>query len=153
MRRVIFLDTGPLGLATNPLANPQSIACANWLVSCLNAGNRVCLPEICDYELRRELLRANKARGLARLNELRRHIDYVPITSEMMLKAAEFWAEARQKGKPTAPKEALDADAILAAQATLAATPDEELVVATTNVGHLSLFVSAKCWDEITTAH
>lgn len=150
MSLVIFLDSSPLALVTNPnKANAQATACTKWLIACLDAGARVCVPEICDYELRRELLRAKKAEGLARLDQLKQEIEYVPVTSPMMLRAAEFWARARQMGKPTASKEALDIDVILAAQATLSAKASEELVVATTNVGHLILFVDAKPWEKI----
>jgi hypothetical protein len=67
----------------------------------------------------------------------------------MMIKAAEFWATARNAGKPTAPKEALDADVILAAQATLSSRPGEILIIATTNVGHLVRFAAAKHWQDI----
>lgn len=150
MSLVIFLDSSPLALVTHPSkANAQATACTKWLIACLDAGARVCVPEICDYELRRELLRAKKGEGLARLDQLKREVEYVPVTSAMMLLAAEFWARARQMGKPTASNESLDIDVILAAQATLSARADEELVVATTNVGHLTLFVDAKPWEKI----
>ena len=48
--------------------------------------------------------------------------------------------------------EALDGDAILAAQAVTAAQPGDRVIVATTNVGHLNRFpgVEAKPWDYIT---
>ena len=151
MNTVIFLDTGPLGLVTNPnKANPDAIACTEWLSGCLRAGTRVCVPEICDYELRRELVRANKTAGLARLDQFKERVEYVPLTTPMMLKAAEFWAKARNSHQPTASKEALDGDAILAAQAALSVQIGEEVVIATNNVGHLALFASAKHWNEIT---
>ena len=153
MNIVIFLDSGPLGLVTNPnKANTDAKACAEWLISCLNAGARVCVPEICDYEVRRELVRARKTNGLARLDQLKQKIEYVPLTTPMMLKAAEFWAAARNSHQPTAPREALDGDVILAAQAALSAQIGEEVVIATTNVGHLAMFASAKRWNEITGA-
>lgn len=69
---------------------------------------------------------------------------YAPLTTEVMLKAAELWAEARRRGQPTADPKELDGDVILAAQALQAGA-----VVATDNVGHLSLFVEAKSWREI----
>ncbi|MEO8007062.1 MAG: nucleic acid-binding protein [Betaproteobacteria bacterium] len=112
----------------------------------------MCLPEICDYEVRRELIRASKTKGLARLDQLKGEIDYIPITTAMMLKAAEFWATARNQGTPTAPKDALDADVILAAQAALSAHEDEVVVIATTNVGHLAQFADSRNWRDIAPA-
>jgi hypothetical protein len=53
------------------------------------------VPEIADYEVRRELLRANKVRGIARLDLLKNSIGYLPLTTPIMLKAAELWAQAR----------------------------------------------------------
>jgi predicted nucleic acid-binding protein len=104
------------------------------------------LPEIADYEVRRELLRAGKVAGIRRLDQLKATIAYRPITTEVMLKAAEFWAEARRRGRPTADPKALDGDVILAAQATLVADEGNEVIIATTNVGHLSQFVDAREW-------
>ena len=100
--------------------------------------------QIADYEVRRELLRAGKTRGLARLDLLKNTLDYLPLTTAVMLKAAELWAQARNQGTPTADAKALDCDVILAAQALT-----ENGIVATENVGHLSLFVEAKDWRDI----
>jgi hypothetical protein len=55
----------------------------------------VIVPEIADYEVRRELLRAKKERGLARLDALASRLKYLPITTAAMRQAAVFWAEAR----------------------------------------------------------
>ena len=66
-----------------------------------------------------------------------------------MLKASELWAEARNRGKPTARSEALDGDVILAAQALLVAEAGNEVIVATTNVKHLSQFIDAREWRKI----
>jgi len=121
--RVIVLDTGPLGILTNPRQTPDVVACTAWLRSMLAAGARVVLPEIADYELRRELLRAGKQNGLRRLDTAGRTLDYVPLTTAAMRRAAELWAELRRQGLPTADARALDADAILAAQALLTVAP------------------------------
>jgi hypothetical protein len=68
----------------------------------------------------------------------------------MMLKASEFWANVRQKGKPTAPDLSLDGDVILVAQTfILEQNLDEKVVIATTNIKHLSLFVDAREWKNI----
>lgn len=74
------------------------------------------VPEIADHEVRRELLRAKRTKGVKRLDELKSRIGYLTITTDAMLRAAEFWAQARQMGYPTADDKALDADVILAAQ-------------------------------------
>ena len=66
-----------------------------------------------------------------------------------MLKASQLWAEARNRGKLTANPEALDGDVILAAQALLVAEAGNEVIVATTNVKHLSQFVDAREWHKI----
>jgi predicted nucleic acid-binding protein len=109
----------------------------------------VVLPEIIDYEVRRELLRANKLNSIRRLNALKSELTYLPITTEVMLKAAEMWAQVRQQGKPTADNQALDGDVILAAQALLLARQEFPYVIATSNTKHLLLFAEAKNWQEI----
>ncbi len=148
MNGVVLLDAGPLGLVTNPRRSPQSVACARWLGKASAAGARIVVPEIADYEVRRELLRAKKARGLAYLDALIGKVSYLPITTEAMRRAAEFWAQTRQHGRPTASDKAIDADMILAAQAITMG--ERALVVATTNVGHLAHFVRAALWIDIT---
>lgn len=85
MSRIIFLDAGPLGIVTNPRPSPPSLACAQWLQSLIAAGQRVIIPEIADYEVRRELLRA----GRVRLDQLSTFAEYLPLTTEAMRRAAE----------------------------------------------------------------
>ena len=106
------------------------------------------IPEIADYEVRRELLRARKTAGIERLDALAGLLEYLPITTAAMRQAAAFWATARQQGQPTAGDKAIDGDMILAAQGmTLGAVG---FVIATTNVDHLSRFVIAKLWQAVT---
>ena len=52
---------------------------------------------------------------------------------------------------PTADPQALDADCILVAQAAPLGDPSDDIVIATTNVGHLGRFlrVVAESWDKI----
>ncbi len=161
MPTTILLDAGPLGLVTNPKASSAALACNLWLEQLLAKDIWVVIPEIADYEVRRELLRANKSRGLQRLHALQQALSYAPISTEIMRMAADMWAYARQQGKPTAEPAALDADVILAATAqhiqNVVAITNREVgvldvppvIVATTNVGHLSRFVDARRWEEI----
>jgi hypothetical protein len=148
MTKFVLLDSGPLGAVTHPRANSnQDIK--DWLQGLLLAGCTVMVPEIADYELRRELVRANKIRSVVRLDALKRLTGYMPLDTDMMVKAADFWAQARRGGFPTASDESLDADVILSAQATTVGGPNDDVVIATTNVGHLSRFVSARHWRDI----
>ena len=147
MTRVVLLDSGPLGLVTNPKPSPVSIACAVWLQSLAGAQWRLILPEIADYEIRRELLRAGKTAGVAQLDALSGLLEYLPITTAAMRQAASLWAAARQHGRPTAGDRTIDADMILAAQAITLGAAD--IVIATTNIGHLSRFVTAELWQNI----
>ena len=133
---VVVLDTGPLGLVSNPKATPDNEACRQWLETLVAQGRRVLVPEIADYEVRRELLRSSKKAGIARLNRIQAALEYVPITTEAMLLAADLWAQMRQQEQPTADIHALDGDVILAAQALTLGLPASEIVIVTVNVGH-----------------
>jgi predicted nucleic acid-binding protein len=149
MSRLIVLDAGPVGLLTRSPRVLEAQQCADWMHALLAAGVRVAVPEIADYEVRRELLRLRANAALRRLDLLGERLEYVPLTTDAMQRAAELWAQMRQQGQPTADPHALDADVILAAQAQLAAAPDDLIVVATTNVSHLSRMIPARHWHEI----
>jgi predicted nucleic acid-binding protein len=143
----VLLDSGPLGLVTNPQQSPQGTACSEWLRSLLARGARIIVPEIADYEVRRELWRANKARGIQRLDQLGQLLEYLPLTTAAIRQAARFWARARQQGQPTAGDKTIDGDMILAGQAATLDTDD--LVIATTNVGHLGRYAPADLWQNV----
>ncbi|MBF2008878.1 MAG: nuclease [Chlorogloeopsis fritschii C42_A2020_084] len=134
-------------MVTNFKRSLQSTACAQWLQTLISGDHRIIVPEIADYEVRRELLRANRVKGIARLDTLIEFLEYLPITTATMRQAAIFWAQARQQGKPTADDKAIDGDMILAAQAVTLCVSN--VVIATTNVGHLSRFVPADLWQNI----
>ena len=150
MTFIVLLDAGPTGLVTNPRESDETRAATLWLRSVTAHGGCVVLPEIADYEVRRELIRANRRTGIRRLDALKATVEYLPITTDAILLAAEFWATARNRGRPSAPDQSLDADVILADQAAtfVAAAPDR-VVVATTNLRHLELFVDARHWRDI----
>ena len=52
MKRSIFLDSGVIGLITNPNLSAEGINCAKWLLSHIDKGNQIIIPEIVDYEVR-----------------------------------------------------------------------------------------------------
>jgi predicted nucleic acid-binding protein len=120
-----------------------------WLAMLVAAGVEVLIPEVADYEVRRELLRTGGRRGIERLDLLKMSLGFVPITSDAMLSAAAFWADARRRGRPTASDQSLDADAILAGQA--ATLNRSEVIVASSNPKHIARFVPAQRWQDIPT--
>ena len=146
MTDIVVLDTGVLGRLTHPRPSREL---RDWLRALLDGGRQVRVPEIADYELRRELIRAGLSDSVERLEMLEAAIGYLPLTTDAMRTAAEFWARARRHGKPMAADPALDADVILAAQAAVLARKGRLVTIATDNVAHLSLFADARLWNEI----
>jgi predicted nucleic acid-binding protein len=112
---------------------------------------RFIVPEVVDYELRRELLRLGNVRALSQLDAfiLAEHDRYLALTTRAMRLAAELWARSRRQGMPTADPHALDIDVLLSAQILSHSVARSDFVVATSNVAHLSLFVPAKSWNLI----
>lgn len=136
-----MLDSTPLGKLAHPTPRAEI---KNWLDQLLAADYRVIVPETADYEVRRSFLLAHLPRSIARLDMLGQALIYLPLTTQVMRKAAELWADARRIGRPTAGRKEIDADVILAAQALEAGA-----TVATENLGHITRYVAAKNWRDI----
>ncbi|MBV8127146.1 MAG: hypothetical protein JO114_05700 [Planctomycetaceae bacterium] len=105
--RLVFLDSGPLGMLTNPRGRPKSDQCRQWVKDLAAAGVRVrvFVPEIADYEVRRKLIHIQAIAGIRRLDQVKATLDYAPITTDVMLRAAELWAARR--GVPGCQRRAL----------------------------------------------
>jgi predicted nucleic acid-binding protein len=149
--RFLILDSGPLGLLTHPQRTAEVLAIIEWASRCILSGTRIMVPSIVYYEMKRELLRAKKTFGIARLDAFVNAAPgrYLPLSDETLRLAAELWAQARQAGRPTAEPKALDIDVILAAQALSFGPAPSDVVVATSNAKHLSQFITAQNWSEI----
>ena len=148
--RIVFLDSGPLGLLANARGKPQADRCRQWIKDLSEAGVRIFVPEIADYEVRRKLIHIGATAGIRRLDQIKATLDYAPITTDVMIRAAKLWADLRRAGTPTAAPGSLDGDCILGAQALLSVGQGDVMTVATMNVGHLSRFVDARLWESIT---
>jgi hypothetical protein len=81
------LDAGVLGQASHHRRNQ---AFAQWFTAILATDTTVFVSEIADYGIRRELIRADRPVGLARLNALKTTLPYIPLTTVIMLRAAEL---------------------------------------------------------------
>jgi predicted nucleic acid-binding protein len=150
---LVLLDSKPLGMATNPAASPETDKCNEWLEELLQRNVRVRVPEIIDYELRRELIRLGKTGSISLLDNLAANIGYLKINTETFLIAAALWAKLRNEGKGTAGPSRLDIDCILAAQAIKISAEHEEIIIATIDVDDLSRYntatVKAMLWSDV----
>ncbi len=152
---IIFIDTGVLGLLSSPNKREEVINSQEWLYYLLSRGVNVVSSDICDYEVRRgtfltikEKLKQQSQEKLEALHDL---INFLPVSSIILKQSAELWAKTRQLGLPTAEVENIDIDVIIGATCQLLEEeyPGQRLIVATTNVKHLSRFVEAQNWFNI----
>lgn len=156
MARAILLDTFPLSSTAKSEPRrgvPATMldSCRSWIKECIRTGNRIIVPAITYYEVLRELERLNASTQIARLKSFCHSVEdrFLSITDTHLEQAAKLWAHARNLGTPTASPEAIDSDVILAAQVLSLGLREADYVVATTNVAHLSLFVSCEHWTKI----
>lgn len=148
---IVLLDSTPLGLLTHPANDREPLECKSWVKRLVSGGIQVAIPQIIDYESRRELIRAKKAKSVQQLDIAKQALPVAPINERVTIKAAQLWAWARNTGQQTAHDENIDIDVILAAQAiTLAEQEQDYVVIATGNVAHLSRYTPAMLWREIT---
>jgi len=152
LARIIFLDAGPLGLACNELGNGEPLAIWNWIWNEVDGGSKIVIPEITDYEVRRNLLCERFSASLARLDDLSKSLcTYLPITTPSIRQAAELWAQARRGGDRTSGEQSIDGDVILAAQTLTYCSNADDWWVATSNEKHLSRYLGdrARSWRQI----
>ena len=152
---IVFLDTGILSKLSSINETQEFQNCQDWLYGLLARSIYVVSSDICDYEVRRGLILTSitktKRQGLSKLDLLHQIIDFLPVSQDVLTKAAQLWAETRRKGQPTAELKNIDVDVIIGATSQLlqAEYPGQFLVVATTNVKHISRFTAAKIWQDI----
>jgi hypothetical protein len=87
---VVFIDSGPLGLLTNPKLPPATVSILRWARSIRGKGHRFVVPAIADYEVRRELERAGKVAGIAELNTWTP--EYLALSDTALRLASKLWA-------------------------------------------------------------
>lgn len=150
----ILLDTGPLGLVTAPVGHTDGDSCKQWYATLEAIGSRFYVPQIADYELRRELIRSHKTESVAMLNTFNKaEADrYLCLTADQIHLAAQFWARLRNEHRAGTDDKSLDADLLIAAQAEELLNSDpflDDVIVATTNPKHLKSVTRAELWSDI----
>lgn len=162
---LIALDSGPLGDLINPNNPPPTQAIRVWMRNHLSNGDEFLLPEIADYEVRRnEILEvligpfgpSQSSAAINLLDQLKASITYLPLSTESMLQAAHLWADQRKGHGPghasRSPK--LDGDVILTAQCMEESrTRNEPIIIATMNLRDFLFIptptVTADEWNNI----
>ncbi len=146
----LLLDTNILTRLCHP-RKELNFSINEWLEKLLGSDHfAVVIPEIADYEARRGLMHVAlksgqpTTRSLLRLDLLTQTLEYLPLNTATMRRAAGLWAESRFRGWPTAGRTALDGDVLLAAQAL-----EVSGVVVTENTRHLARFVESRLWRDV----
>lgn len=147
----VFLDTNVPGLVTQRKGrNPNADAAIAWQDKLQDDhGILAFVPEIADYESRREFLRSGNADAISRLDAYANLVPgrYLPLNTPAVREAAVLRAQTRNAGTPTANRDALDGDALIAAQVfDWCATNRVALTsvaVATGNVSDMTRFADA----------
>jgi hypothetical protein len=102
---IILIDSGVLGQLCRPSLDRETLALKGWFDRALIRSN-VVSSKICDYEVRRGLLLAQKqglvAAGIPILDDLYQLIDFLSVGDQILDLAADIWATARSSGQPTA---------------------------------------------------
>lgn len=155
MSSLVLLDTGPLGMFTNPSANAKNKECRRRVEELLAAGSKVFAPAIAVYETRRKLVHLQltqpATKRLTRFDAGLALLDPLPITDEVMRRASEIWGESRANGINTDDPKTLGGDVILVAQArVLEADTGGNVEIATVDRADLKrLFPNIRLWDDL----
>jgi hypothetical protein len=156
---IVFLDTNILGLISNANTSFEECQqCEKWFITLSIRGVRFVTSDICDYEVRRGLIsssiRSGKpSPGINLLNSLKTDgfLEFLPVSTEVLDLAANLWAKASVDGQTTRDDKNIDVDIIISAQYQILKEryPGQRVVVATTNLKHLSRFCDAARWQDI----
>ena len=89
----IVLDTTPLGLLSQKKGVPEADACRAWADGLDQFGCLFFVPEIADYELRREFIRQGNIGAVRRLDLFKAAVtgEYLPLTTPAVRLAADLW--------------------------------------------------------------
>jgi hypothetical protein len=156
---IVFLDSNILGLISNSnVSFDECQQCDRWFTTLSVRGVRFVTSDICDYEVRRGLIssfiRSGKlASGINILNSLKTDgiLEFLPVSTESLDLAANLWARASNEGLTTRDDKNIDVDIIISAQYQIlkADYSGQRVIVATTNLKHLSRFCDAARWQDI----
>jgi hypothetical protein len=156
---IVFLDTNILGLICNKnISFDECQQCKKWFDTLFLRGVRIVTSDLCHYEVMRGLIgssiRSNEAApGIKSLELLKVNgfLEFLPVSTEALDLAANLWARAFTSGQTTRDEKDIDIDIIISAQYQLLRDefPGQQVIMATTNLKHLSIFCDAANWRDI----
>ncbi|MEG4320060.1 MULTISPECIES: hypothetical protein [unclassified Microcoleus] len=157
---IVILDSNILALLVVPIDDKLSedeklgkeiYQCTEWFYRLLSKGAYVTSSDLCDYEIRRELIRI-KSKSVQELDKLRDLIEFRKVTFAVLEKAAELWAEARTMSQSNKVKDNIDVDCILAAHWFLLKEeyPARQVIIATKNIKDFQGVTDCSIWQNIT---
>jgi hypothetical protein len=156
---IVFLDTNILGLICNKnISFDECQQCKKWFDTLFLRGVRIVTSDLCHYEVMRGLIgasiRSNEAApGIKSLELLKvdGFLEFLPVSTEALDLAANLWAKAFTSGQTTRDEKDIDIDIIISAQYQLLRDefPGQQVIMATTNLKHLSIFCDAANWRDI----
>lgn len=153
MNRVGLIDSGPLGDIIKPHPSADVVRWVHFVKE-----NKIALrvPEIIDYELRRELIlqglkgNSDSYKSIGNLNKYRRTKRFIPLEPSVTLTdACDIWANLRNNNQGTADIKNIDVDVILVTQALSMKKDFEEIIVITGNLSDIRRFchLGIRVWD------
>jgi predicted nucleic acid-binding protein len=156
---IVFLDTNILGLVCNKNTSfDESQQCKKWFDTLFLRGVRIVTSDLCNYEVMRGLKTSSirsrlVAPGIKSLESLKSDgfLEFLPVATEALDLAADLWARASTSGQTTRDEKDIDIDIIISAQYQLLRDefPGQRVIMATTNLKHLSIFCEAAHWRDI----
>lgn len=156
---IVFIDTNILGLISNENTSfDEAQQCKKWFSILLIRSVRVVTSDLCNYEemrglLSSSILKKEVAPGIKSLESLKADgfLEFLPVSTEALDLAAKLWARASTSGQTTRDEKDIDIDIIISAQYQLLKDefPGQQVIVATTNLKHLSIFCEAAHWRDI----
>jgi hypothetical protein len=143
---LIILDSAPLGFICNPKNKDSYRKLSNFAKS-LNFS--IGVPEIIDYELRRNFELENLQKSISLLSQFHQRDQLILLESEDLIRAAELWAWCRKQGSTTTENKGIDIDVILVSQALSQKNNFDKVVILTIDIGDLSVFcdLGLHLWD------
>ena len=147
-RRVVVIDSGPLGYLVNKKNFKESERWFNFVRIVLQA--EIQLPAIIDYESGRNYKLEKLTNSIVGLNKFRERDEYLELTDLDLELAKSLWAYCRSIGRPTANKDRIDVDVILVAQAISLFEDFSEVIIITVDPKDLGTFkdeYNLKIWD------